>query len=282
MRMNQYLRAGSPLSTVYRVGAGLIGAGLILFGLLALIARVQFFSTEGQPVLGMSSNGLLAVISLVVGAILIGSALIGGVVASTTAIVIGVLFLVSGMANLAVIRTPLNVFAFTLPNVVFSLVVGMLLLFLGLYGRLSGGLPEDNPFVRARHHEDPRDDHSHLHPADRRRLAEIEPLARAEHAVAEGEATPEQERLVADDAERRAQQRQQEAWRNYERDQRDEAVPTQQGGSQADARSDTQADGEVPTQQNEPGQAAPREQRSGRSDRRGGPGRHRRPPTIRA
>ncbi|APU16937.1 MULTISPECIES: DUF4383 domain-containing protein [Actinoalloteichus] len=251
MRMNQYLPVGHPLNKIYRVGAGLIGAGLIVFGLLGFINRLTFFSIEGDRVLGLSSNGLLSLISVIVGVILIGSAVIGGVVASTTAVVIGLLFLLSGLVNLALLETPLNLLAFEMQNVVFSLVVGMLLLFLGLYGRLSGGLREDNPFVRARHHEDPSVDHSAEETAERRRLAEIQPIADAEYAVAQGTATPEQQRLVAADAQERAEIARREAYRRYE---------------------DEHAAGTVPAQ----------EERKRQSSRRGSRGRHRRPPTIRA
>ncbi|ASO22136.1 hypothetical protein FHR81_004856 [Actinoalloteichus hoggarensis] len=250
MRMNQYLPVGHPLNKIYRIGTGLIGAGLIVFGLLGFINRLTFFSTEGDRILGLSSNGLLSLISVLVGAILIGSAVIGGVVASTTAVVLGVAFLLSGLVNLALLETRFNLLAFEMRNVVFSLVVGMLLLFLGLYGRLSGGLSEDNPFVRARHHEDPHADHRAEETAERRRLAEIRPLADAENAVAQGIATPEQERLVAEDARERSEAARREAYRRYEEEHAADAVPAQ-------------------------------EQRRQQSSRRGSHGRHRRWPTIR-
>lgn len=40
-------------------------------------------------------------------------------------------------------------------NVIFSLVTGLLLMTFGMYGRVSGSLPHDNPYWRARHHTDP-------------------------------------------------------------------------------------------------------------------------------
>jgi len=61
-------------------------------------------------------------------------------------IVLGVAFLLSGMANMLVLNTSLNILAFRLPNIVFSVLVGLLLLVLGSYGRISGGLPADNPY----------------------------------------------------------------------------------------------------------------------------------------
>ncbi|MBB5159886.1 hypothetical protein [Saccharopolyspora phatthalungensis] len=82
-----------------------------------------------------------------------------------------------------------------LSNVLFSLVVGLVLLFLGCYGRVSGGLPPDNPY-RRRHpvrtrRPDP-DEQIRANEADERERRIIE----AEVAVAEGTATPEQAHVV--------------------------------------------------------------------------------------
>lgn len=204
MKMDRYLPSHHPLSRVYRVGAALFGVGLTTFGALGLADRLAFFSIHGKVIMGLSSNGLLSTVSVLVGACLVVAAVLGGAISSTTNAVAGALFLLSGLVNLAVLDTTLNVFAFRIQNVVFSLVAGMLLLFVGLYGRVSGGLPEDNPYVRYRHHEPPDADHSAELEAERRRLAEIDELVRAEIAVADGRATPEQERMVRADATQRA------------------------------------------------------------------------------
>jgi hypothetical protein len=204
MKMDRYLPPEHPLSRVYRVGAALFGSALSTFGALGFANQLAFFSTHGKVIMGLSSNGLLSTVSVVVGLALVVAAILGGAIASTTNAVAGALFLLSGLANLAVLQTPLNLFAFHIQNVVFSLVAGMLLLFVGLYGRVSGGLTEDNPFVRYRHHEPPDADHTDELAAERRRLAEITELARAELAVAEGRGTPRQQWMVRSDAERRA------------------------------------------------------------------------------
>jgi hypothetical protein len=98
---------------------------------------------------------LLSAISIVVGLTLIAGAIIGGNIAAELNAVVGVLFLLSGLANLAVLRTSANILNFSVRNVIFSFVSGLLLLTFGLYGRVSGGLPPDNPFYRARHGLDP-------------------------------------------------------------------------------------------------------------------------------
>jgi hypothetical protein len=213
-RMDRYLTPDHPLCRVYRVGAALFGTGLIVFGGLGFANQLAFLSTNGRQILGLSSNGLLSLISLVVGIVLIAAAVIGGHLSSTVTAAIGGLFLLSGLANLAVLDTPLNLLAFKIQNVLFSLVAGMAMLFVGLYGRVSGGLPSDNPYVRARRNADPLDSHATQRAAEalRQRLAEIDELARAEFAMAEGRATPEQERLIRADARSRAEQHHREAY----------------------------------------------------------------------
>lgn len=216
-------RRRTALATVHRVGAAALGLALGVFGILGLVDRLGFFETTGQPVLGLNSNGLLSIISLVVGAVLIVSGVRGGPTASTVTAVVGVLFLLSGLLNLAVLDSGLNFLAFTISNVFFSLVSGMLLLTLGLYGRVSGGLPADNPYRQARqaktapgtrHPGDPAPDPSR----DAERTAELDKFAHAEQLVAEGLASQEQERMVERDRRARAQAEHDRAWAHARRD----------------------------------------------------------------
>jgi hypothetical protein len=132
---------------VQLLGAVAVGLVLLVFGLLGLTSGVPFLSTQGAEVLGLSSNGFLSVLSVVVAAALLGAAIRGPRAASTVMIVLGVLFLLSALANLAVLRTSVNVLAFRMSNVAFSVVVGLLLLVLGCYGRVSGNLPADSPYA---------------------------------------------------------------------------------------------------------------------------------------
>ncbi|MEU3710296.1 DUF4383 domain-containing protein [Streptomyces catenulae] len=152
-RLDEHLPIDHRLSKVYRVGAGLMGLVLVAFGILGLLDRIGFFDTGGATVAGLNTNGALSVLSIVVGAILFGGMIIGGNFASTLNIVLGVLFLLSGFANLALLQTDANFLAFKIQNVLFSFVVGLLLVIFGMYGRVSGGLSHDNPYWRARHPE---------------------------------------------------------------------------------------------------------------------------------
>ncbi|MEO7195005.1 MAG: DUF4383 domain-containing protein [Pseudonocardiaceae bacterium] len=202
---------GSPLDLVHRIGAAVLGAGLCVFGVLGFVDRLKFLALHGRVVLGLSSNGLLSMISLIVGVILIGAALRGGRISSTITVSVGLLFLLSGLLNLTVLDTKFNLLAFRLSNVIFSFIAGMLLLFLGSYGRFSGGLPVDNPYYQRRY-RDAASSGASEHSLD----AEIDRMLAAEVAVAEGHATPQQEQLVRQDAQRRANEARRRAWELYE------------------------------------------------------------------
>ncbi len=200
--------SGRRLDFVHRIGSAVFGVGLCVFGGLGVADRLEFLAVQGKVVLGLASNGLLATISLIVGGVLIGAAVRGGRISSTITVAVGALFLLSGLLNLAVLHTQLNLLGFRLSNVIFSLIAGMLLLFLGAYGRFSGGLSTDNPYYQGRRHDNPHSDGGSEPDNEDRWVA-------AEVAVAEGHATPEQELLVYEDAQRRANEARRRAWELY-------------------------------------------------------------------
>lgn len=149
------LPTDNPLNRVYRVASAVLGLAVLTFGVLGYVDLLGYFSTSGDTVLGLSTNVLLSTISVVVGVLLLAGAVAGGNRAAELNFVLGVLFIGSGLVNLAVLRSSWNVFNFQMRNVIFSFVAGLLLLTFGLYGRVSGGLPADNPYVRARRGLDP-------------------------------------------------------------------------------------------------------------------------------
>ncbi|MGW6273319.1 DUF4383 domain-containing protein [Streptomyces sp. NPDC055060] len=151
--LNEHLPVDHRLSTVYRFGAGLMGLVLLTFGILGLIDKVGFFDTGGDTVAGLNTNGALSVLSICVGLLLFVGMVIGGNFASTLNMVLGCAFILSGFVNLALLDTGLNFLAFRIPNVLFSFVVGVLLMIFGMYGRVGSALPHDNPYWRARHPE---------------------------------------------------------------------------------------------------------------------------------
>ncbi|QKV95180.1 DUF4383 domain-containing protein [Streptomyces sp. NA02950] len=149
--LDEHLPVDHRLSRVYRAGAGLTGLVLVAFGILGLVNKIGFFATGDNTVAGLNTNGALSVLSIAIGLLLFIGMVIGGNFASTLNIVLGVLFLLSGFVNLALLETDVNFLAFRLQNVLFSFVVGLMLMWFGMYGRVSSKLPHDNPYWRARH-----------------------------------------------------------------------------------------------------------------------------------
>ncbi|GGZ81809.1 DUF4383 domain-containing protein [Streptomyces subrutilus] len=153
MNLRDELPVDHRLTLVYRIGAAGCGVLLLAFGCLGFTNELGFFSTEGARVAGLSTNGLLSLVSLVVGAVLVVAACVGGNVASTVNMVVGGLFVLSGFVNLFLIGKSANLLDFSMSNVIFSFVMGLLILTFGMYGRVTGGLPHDNPYWRRRHPE---------------------------------------------------------------------------------------------------------------------------------
>ncbi|TKJ20527.1 DUF4383 domain-containing protein [Blastococcus sp. CCUG 61487] len=178
---------------VQRVGALAVAAVILVFGVLGFAGGLDFFATDGEPILGMSSNGLLSTVSVVTAAVLVLAALRSPRTASTLMMVVGALFLVAGLASLAVLRTEANLLAFEIENVIFSEVTGLVLLLLGAYGRVSGNLPADSPYARPRAADGDGPESCPSTPAE---FAAERAMRDAELAVVNHVATPDQRRRV--------------------------------------------------------------------------------------
>ena len=198
---------------VHRAGAVLVAVVIAVFGVLGFAGGLAFFDTTGTPVLGLSTNGALSTISIVTAVVLVLAAWRGGRLASTVMIVIGVLFLVSAFVNLWLIGTAANVLAFRLPNVFFSIGAGLVLLVLGAFGRLSGTLPDDNPY-RLESGAAPREDPVDLQPRPGNEVdAQADAaMAEAERIVAAGGGTPELRRRVEAVGDLRTQEDRRARW----------------------------------------------------------------------
>ncbi|MEU2349823.1 DUF4383 domain-containing protein [Modestobacter sp. NPDC049651] len=198
---------------VQRGGALVVAAVLLVFGILGFANGLAYFSTEGGRVAGLSSNGLLSTVSVVTAVVLVVAALRSVRTVSTVMVLVGAVFLLSAMVNLAVLETDWNVLAFSMANVIFSICAGLVLLTLGSYGRFSGNLPEDSPYHRPRAEDDTDDaDTGQQLPSTPAEYAAERAMREAERAVVEHRATPEQARLVAAMAQVRTRAERREVW----------------------------------------------------------------------
>ncbi|MEV4947012.1 DUF4383 domain-containing protein [Streptomyces sp. NPDC053755] len=151
MKLRNELPVDHHLARVYRAGSALCGLLLVLFGCFGFADALSPFDTGGERIAGMTTNTTLSVISVLVGLALLAGAVVGGNAASTLNMVIGTLFLLSGFWHIFVLDKAANFLDFGMTNVMFSFVMGLLILTFGMYGRVAGRLPHDNPYWRRRH-----------------------------------------------------------------------------------------------------------------------------------
>ncbi|SRR5690606_3904084 len=151
MRLDRNRPEDRRLGNVYRFGAALTGGALVVLGLLGAADQAAFLTTEGEVFSGVSTTEAVGFLMVAFGSLLLGGALVGGTFASTVNIVLGAVFVLSGLTSLAVLDTPYNLLALRMPNVLCVFAVGVVLLTFGMYGRFSGRLPYDNPYWRSRH-----------------------------------------------------------------------------------------------------------------------------------
>jgi hypothetical protein len=207
--------AGARVPVVHKVGAVVVAAVIATFGILGFAGGLDYFSTDGERVLGLSSNGLLSTVSVATAAVLVFAAFRSPRTASTIMIAIGALFLLSAFVNLALLRTSFNLLAFSMANVVFSIVAGLVLLMLGAYGRVGGHLPADSPYAHPP--SDAGVENAEVYPSTPEEFAAEAAMREAEVAVVEHRATADQLRRVEAMRSVTSRQDRRRVWMNFDR-----------------------------------------------------------------
>lgn len=132
------------LRPVYRALAALCALYVLIFGIVGVVrsGNLGTFVRTGVPsVLGLHANRAFAVASIVAGLVILAGLLIGRNVDIWINGLGGIGFLVSGFVMMTLLRTDLNVFAFTMTTCVVSFVIGLVLATAGLYCKI--GTPMD-------------------------------------------------------------------------------------------------------------------------------------------
>jgi Domain of unknown function (DUF4383) len=209
--------SGNSVVAVQRGGALAVAAVLLVFGVLGFADGLDYFSTEGGRIAGLSSNGLLSTISVLTAAVLVVAAVRSARTVSTVMLVVGVAFLLSALVNLAVLETDWNVLAFSMANVIFSICAGLVLLVLGAYGRISGNLPEDSPYYHGSPAAEVAEHTGQQLPSTPAEYAAEHAMREAELAVVEHRGTPDQQRRVAAMAEVRTRADRRDVWMSFDR-----------------------------------------------------------------
>jgi hypothetical protein len=128
-----------PLRPLYRALAALSGVYLIVFGVVGLIVTPGngLFGQPDDRVLGQGSSLFWAIVSLVLGAIVLLVTVIGRNLDTEVTKYLAWGLMVIGSYELAVSRTDANILKFTIATVVVTYVVALILLLASLYTKVA-------------------------------------------------------------------------------------------------------------------------------------------------
>ncbi|RKN43533.1 DUF4383 domain-containing protein [Micromonospora endolithica] len=128
-----------PARPIFRAIGGLTGLYLVAFGALGIIASAggDLFAQDDTRVLGQGTNLGFSLLSILLG----GAILAGTVIGRNLDVLINqwlayVVMAVS-LAGLAFIRTEANIFNFSVVTVIVLMVIGLVLLMVGMYGKVG-------------------------------------------------------------------------------------------------------------------------------------------------
>jgi hypothetical protein len=127
-----------PLRPTYRVLGLAAGAYLVLFGIIGLIqtSGESFTGHTGVRVFGQQSNMLWSLITIVLGALVIGAGVLGRNLDVAGDKFIGWALLAFGSFELATSRTDASFFGFSISTVVVTYLVGLVLIMVSLYSKV--------------------------------------------------------------------------------------------------------------------------------------------------
>jgi hypothetical protein len=137
-----HIPVNHPLAPVFRVLAGAAGAYVLAFGVIGAMTTWgrPIFERDGTVVLGLHTNLAFSLLSTVVGAVVLGGVIIGGNLAHWINMIGGGVFLLAGLAMLALMQTDANLLNFSVATCVVSYGIGLAMLLSGLYDKV--GPPE--------------------------------------------------------------------------------------------------------------------------------------------
>jgi hypothetical protein len=149
-----HIPVNHPLQPAYRVAAGLAGLFVLVFGLVGIVraAGDPLFDRGGTTVFGLHLNLAFAILSVVVGAIVVAGAVRGRNADHYINLVGGLVFLGAGVLMMALLRTGANFLNFRMATCVTSFVIGTVMFAAGLYGRVGDARDEAAEEHFRRHH----------------------------------------------------------------------------------------------------------------------------------
>lgn len=137
--MATHLPVNHKYRGVYRALAGATGLYLVGFGVAGVAAsRGQPFFEQGDTqVWGLHTNMAFAVLSIVVGAVILVGAAIGHNIDRFINMIGAMVFITAGLIMLPLSRSSIDFLNYDVTAAVVSFVIGTILLLSGLYGRVG-------------------------------------------------------------------------------------------------------------------------------------------------
>ncbi|MER7443272.1 DUF4383 domain-containing protein [Micromonospora avicenniae] len=128
-----------PARPIYRAIGGLTGLYLVVFGVLGIIATAgnDVLAQDDTRVLGQGTNLVFSLVSIVFGIIVLAGTALGRNIDVVINQWVAYVLMVVGLGGLAFIRTDANIFNFNIGTVIVLMVAGMLLLMVGMYGKVG-------------------------------------------------------------------------------------------------------------------------------------------------
>ncbi|GAB1643169.1 DUF4383 domain-containing protein [Krasilnikovia sp. MM14-A1259] len=128
-----------PLRPLYRAIGALMGAYLVVFGVVGFIVTSDegLFGTGGDRVLGQDTNLFWSIVSLVLGVVVLGATALGNNRDSAAYTFVGWALVGVGAYSLAVQRTDVNVLDFSIATVVVTWLVALVLIMCGQYTKVA-------------------------------------------------------------------------------------------------------------------------------------------------
>ncbi|MEU4777664.1 DUF4383 domain-containing protein [Micromonospora sp. NPDC023633] len=128
-----------PARPVYRAIGGLTGLYLVAFGVLGIIASAgnEVLAQDDTQVLGQGTNLGFSLLSALLGAAVLAGTAIGRNIDVMINQWLAYAVMVISLAGLAFIQTEANIFNFSIFTVIALMVVGLVLLMVGMYGKVG-------------------------------------------------------------------------------------------------------------------------------------------------
>jgi hypothetical protein len=147
-----HLPINHRLSGFYRFLAALAGIFLLVFGIVGVVQTWgdPLFDRADVSALGLGTNLAFSLLSILVGAVVLVGAVIGGNLAHYLNLFGGGVFWAAGLVMLLLLQTDANFLNFQVATCVVSFLIGTLLVLAGLYGK-SGTEDEERAEDEFRH-----------------------------------------------------------------------------------------------------------------------------------